>query len=144
MRLPRGGQSLHWSCETHITLTNVECLKLEQALNTARALATAPGSAPQPQSHGPTQGTSAASDNNIFSHCSIAEDNNFFTIGMRVCNFLVTRIFQGSSFNFPVSLLLPRCLRERIVQNSWVAWKRSWSLLIFFRTRFERVTPCGI
>jgi len=56
----------------------VECLKLEQALNTARALATAPGSAPQPQSHGPTQGTSAASDNNIFSHCIIPEDSNSF------------------------------------------------------------------
>jgi len=40
--------------------------------------AAAPGSAPQPKSHGPTQGTSAASDNNIFSHCIIAEDNNSF------------------------------------------------------------------
>jgi len=38
----------------------------------------APGSASQPQSHGPAQGTSAASDNNIFSHCIIADDNNSF------------------------------------------------------------------
>jgi len=40
--------------------------------------AAATGSAPQPQSHGPAQGTFAASDNNIFSHCIIAEDNNSF------------------------------------------------------------------
>ena len=40
----------------------------------------ASGPVPQPQSHGPAQGTSAASDNNIFSHCImiIAEDNNSF------------------------------------------------------------------
>jgi len=40
--------------------------------------AAAPASAAQPQSNGPAQGTSAASDNNIFSHCIIAEDNNSF------------------------------------------------------------------
>jgi len=40
--------------------------------------AAAPGSAPQLQSLGPAQGTSAASNNNIFSHCIIAEDNNSF------------------------------------------------------------------
>jgi len=38
--------------------------------------AAASGPASQPQSPGPAQGTSAASDNNIFSHCIIAEDNN--------------------------------------------------------------------
>jgi len=67
-----------------------------------------------------------------------------FTIGMQVCNFLVTRRFPGSSLNFAISLLLRRSLWARIVQNLRVAWKRSWSLLIIFRTRFERVTPCGI
>jgi len=36
------------------------------------------GPASQPQSPGPAQGTSVASDNNIFSHCIIAEDNNSF------------------------------------------------------------------
>jgi len=40
------------------------------------AAASAP--APQPQSNGPAQGTSAVSDNNIFSHCIIAEDNTSF------------------------------------------------------------------
>jgi len=40
--------------------------------------AAASGPAPQPQSHGPAQGTSAASDNDIFSHCIIAEDNTSF------------------------------------------------------------------
>jgi len=44
-----------------------------------------------------------------------------FTIGMRVCNSLVTRRFPGSSLNFAMSLLLRRCLWERIVQNSRVA-----------------------
>ena len=38
----------------------------------------ASGPASRPQSHGPAQGTSAASDNNIFSHCIIAEENNSF------------------------------------------------------------------
>ena len=36
------------------------------------------GPASRPQSHGPSQGTSAASDNNIFSQCIIAEENNSF------------------------------------------------------------------
>jgi len=40
--------------------------------------AAAPGFAPQPQSHGPAQGSFAASDNNNFSHCIIAEHNNSF------------------------------------------------------------------
>jgi len=40
--------------------------------------AVASGPAPQPQSHVPAQGTCAASDNNIFSHCIISEDNTSF------------------------------------------------------------------
>ena len=44
-----------------------------------------------------------------------------FTIGMRVCNFLVTRGFPGSSLNFVISLLLRCCLWARIAQNSRVA-----------------------
>jgi len=44
-----------------------------------------------------------------------------FTIGMWVCNFLVTRRFLGSSLNFSISLLLWCCLWASIVQNSRVA-----------------------
>ena len=55
--------------------------------------AAAPWSAPQPQSHGPAQG--AASDNNIFCHCIIAEDNNSFH-NWDAGNFLVTRRFPGT------------------------------------------------
>ena len=44
-----------------------------------------------------------------------------FTIGMRDCNFLVTRRFPGSFLNFSISLLHPHCLWERITQNSRVA-----------------------
>jgi len=43
------------------------------------------------------------------------------TIGMRVCNFLVTRRLPGSFLNSAISLLHPRCLWERIAQNSRVA-----------------------
>jgi len=49
-----------------------------QAAPDCSSPATASGPAPQPQSHGPALGTSAASDNNIFSHCIIAGDNTSF------------------------------------------------------------------
>ena len=82
--------------------------------------AAAPGSAPQPQSHGPAQSTSAASDNNIFSHCIIAEDNNSFHNWVAGLQFSDKEI-SGKFLNFAISLLLPRCLWERIVQNSRIA-----------------------
>ena len=42
-----------------------------------------------------------------------------------------------------LSLLLRRCLWARIVQNSRVAWKKSWSLLMFFRTRSSAWHPAA-
>jgi len=60
--------------------------------------AAAPGSAPQPQSHGPAQSTSAASDNNIFSHCIIAEDNNSFHNWDAGLQFLSDKEISGKLF----------------------------------------------
>ena len=60
--------------------------------------AAAPGSAPQPQSNGPAQGTSAASDNNIFSHCIIAEENNSFHNWDAGLQFLSDKEISGKLF----------------------------------------------
>jgi len=60
--------------------------------------AAAPGSAHQPQSHGPAQGTSAASDNNILSHCIIAEDNNSFHNWDAGLQFLSDKEISGKLF----------------------------------------------
>ena len=59
--------------------------------------AAAPCSAPQPQSLSPAQGTSAASDNNILSHCIIAEDNNRDSKDLQFCTHLMN-ISIDSSF----------------------------------------------
>ena len=87
--------------------------------------AAASGPASRPQSHGPAKGTSAASDNNIFSHCIIAEENNSFHNWDAGLQFLSDKEIPGSSLNFVISLLLRRCLWARIAQNSRVAWKKS-------------------
>ena len=89
-----------------------------QAAPDVSAPAAAFGPASQPQFPGPAQGTSAASDNNIFSHCIIAEDNNSFHNWHAGLQFLSDKEI---SLDFAISLLLPRCLWERIVQNSRVA-----------------------
>jgi len=60
--------------------------------------AAAPESAPQPQSHGPAQGTSAASDNNIFNYCIIAEDNNSFHNWDAGLQFLSDKEISGKLF----------------------------------------------
>ena len=83
--------------------------------------AAAPRSAPQPQSHGPAHGTSAASDHNIFGHCIIADANNSYhnwDVGLQ---FRSDKEIAGSFLNSVISLLHPRCLWERIAQNSPVA-----------------------
>jgi len=60
--------------------------------------AEASGSAPQPQSNGPAQGTSAASDNNILSHCIIAEENNSFHNWDANLQFLSDKEISGKLF----------------------------------------------
>ena len=82
--------------------------------------AAAPGSASQPQSHGPAQVTSVASDNNIFSHCIIAEDNNSFHNCDAGLQFLSDKEISGKLFELR-DFIFTRCLWERIVQNSRVA-----------------------
>jgi len=72
--------------------------------------ATAPGSAPQPQSHGPTQGTSTASDNNNVSLCIIAEDNNTFHNWDAGLQFLSDKEISGKLFElrgFAFTCVLP-------------------------------------
>ena len=60
--------------------------------------AAASGPASQPQSHGPAQGTSAAWDNNIFSHCIIAEENNSFHNWDAGLQFLSDKEISGKLF----------------------------------------------
>ena len=106
--------------------------------------AAASGPAPQPQSHGPAQGTSAASDNNVFSYCIIAEDNNSYHNWDAGLQFLSDKEISGKLFelrDFTFTSALP-VGKDRTKFAS--CRKKSWSLLIFFRTRLERVTPCGI
>ena len=57
-----------------------------------------PASASQPQSNGPAQGTPAASDNNIFSHCIIAEENNSFHNWDAGLQFLSDKEISGKLF----------------------------------------------
>ena len=59
----------------------------------------APGSASQPQSNGPAQGTSAASDNNICSHCIIAAENNSFHNWDAGLQFLSDKEISGKLFD---------------------------------------------
>jgi len=71
--------------------------------------AAAPGSAPQPQSNGPAQGTCVASDNNIFRHCIIAEDNNSFhnwDAGLQFLsdNEISVKLFEPHDFTFTSAL----------------------------------------
>jgi len=69
-----------------------------QAAPDGSSPAAASGPAPQPQSHGTAQGTSAVSDNNIFSHCIIAEDNTSFhnwDVGLQ---FLSVKEISGKLF----------------------------------------------
>ena len=85
--------------------------------------AAAPGSAPQPQSNGPAQGTSAASDNNIFGHCIMAEDNNSFHNWDAGLQFLSDKEISGKLFelrDFSFTSALP-VGKPRIAQNSRVA-----------------------
>ena len=68
------------------------------------------GPASRPQSHGPAQGTSAASDNNIFSHCIIAEENNSFRNWDAGLQFLSDKEISGNLFelrNFTFTSALP-------------------------------------
>ena len=51
-----------------------------------------------PQSNGPAQGTSAASDNNIFGHCIMAEDNNSFHNWDAGLHFLSDKEISGKFF----------------------------------------------
>ena len=60
--------------------------------------AAAPECAPQPHSHGPAQGTSAAFDNNIFGHCTIVDDNNSFHNWDAGLQFLSDREISGKLF----------------------------------------------
>ena len=48
--------------------------------------------------NGPVQGTSAASDNNIFSHCIIAEENNSFHNWDAGLQFLSDKEISGKLF----------------------------------------------
>ena len=69
----------------------------------------ASGPAPQPQSHGPAQGTFAASDNNIFSRCIIAEDNNSFhnwDVGLQFLSDkeISGKLFELGDFTFTSAL----------------------------------------
>jgi len=92
-----------------------------QAAPDGSSPAAAFGPASQPQSPGTAQGTSAASDNNIFSHCIIAEDNNSFHNWDAGLQFFSDKEISGKLVNLAISLLLRRCLWARIVQNSRVA-----------------------
>ena len=85
-------------------------IALEKVRNWTNHAAAALGSAPQPQSHGPAQDTSAASDNNIFSHCIIAEDNNSFHNWDAGLQFLSENEISGKLFelcDFTLTSVLP-------------------------------------
>ena len=110
----------------------------------SRRPAAAPGSTPHPQSNGPAQGTSAASDNNIFSHCIIAEDSASFhnwDAGLRFLSDkeISRKLFELRDFTFISALPVGKnrtkfsnCMKKVLV------------LAEIFRTRFGRVTPCCI
>jgi len=66
-----------------------------------------------------------------------------FTIGMLVCNFSVTKSTLGISLNCEILPSRQRSLLARTTQFFWSACARSWSLLIFSRIQFVRVTPSG-
>jgi len=70
----------------------------DQAAPDGSSPAVASGSAPQPQSHGPAQGTSAALDNNIFSQCIIVEENNSFHNWDAGLQFLSDKEISGKLF----------------------------------------------
>ena len=69
-----------------------------QAAHDGSSHEAASGPASRPQSHGPAQGTSAASDNNIFSHCIIAEENNSFHNWDAGLQFLSDKEISGKLF----------------------------------------------
>jgi len=75
----------------------------------------------------------------------IAEENNSFHNWDAGLQFLTDNEISGKLFelrDFTFTLVLP--VGKDRTNSRRVALKKSWSLLIFFRTRFERVTPCGI
>lgn len=82
--------------------------------------AAAPTSAPQPQSHGPAHGTFAASDNNFFSHCIIAEDDNSFHNWDAGLQFLSDKEISGNLFklrDFTFTSALPMGLDRTKFSN---------------------------
>jgi len=115
-----------------------------QAAPDGSSPAAASGPAPQPQSHGPAQDISAASDNNIFSHCIIAEDSASFhnwDAGLRFLSDkeISRKLFELRDFTFISALPVGKnrtkfsnCMKKVLV------------LAEIFRTRFGRVTPCCI
>ena len=115
-----------------------------QAAPNCSTPAAASGPASQPQSPGPAQGTSAASDNNIFSYCIIAEDNNSFHSWDAGLQFLSDmeisgKIFELRDVTFTSALPVGK---DRTKFASCM--KKVLVLADIFRTRFERVTPCGM